>query len=639
MKKIAFYLLTITSFVLGSCTSSIYTKTEGNGRISPDYSGGHIIEFAETYQVEDFEFQAIPDEGWEFVEWIHYGQSQQFTDDSSTYYSMEVYPEEDHILKAVFRPLFANISTKVEGNGEISIEVMGARDYDAGTELMITAVAEEGWVFSRWEGVDLEDDTYPSFKITSDRDLEITAYFEQRKIDVSVAKNGEGDWAVFDTENVKILDAEDLNKTLRDVAVGTTLLFDADSNDHADFVNWEVEVTTAEGSQTMTYDQENLTYTIPMNAQELSLVAHFVSAQVVVPSGGIFDVNQFADFIDHFLPATKGGIEDFHTNHNWQGLALKSSNLEVYHHGEYGKNLYNINHHYAEEGYIDYSDFSGEKWSYGYNNLGQVSSISYEDYQLDVWYDGDQETYTSIEVKFLGELVYTLNPVQNGQGSFKFSVPGEDEIIEKSYTVNELGQVTAVTITGAPDNADFSLSRTHQYDQDGFRTETRYPENNVWATFSYYEMSENSVTINSVYSQEGVDGFIFEKSQKIEDGSYYNHVVSYLKLVEDHNIFELRSKQNKPESRQLWNASGQVGQVKFTEIDEIGRPEKGMFYQGETLQGSFEISDGKMIWKNANGSTLDGSEVSDWMRNLMQVFDDAAAYNQSFYSYDELYYP
>lgn len=634
MKKIAYYLIILTSLVLGSCESTVFTRVEGNGSIEPDFSEGHVVQFTtDGSRTADFNFEAIPDEGWEFVEWIHYGESYQ-TIVTTQNIDIVVGAQEDHTVWAVFRPIFANIVTKVEGNGVVNVEVINAKDYERGSDLKITAVADEGWVFKRWEGILLDDDSLPYFYTTSDEDLTVTAYFEQKTVDITVDESGLGTWFVFDDNNL-VLGSTDLNNTLKDIPVGTTLLFDAESNEDADFKTWEVEVTTEDGTQTENFSDEDVSYTIGNDAEELTFTAYFLSSTVVVPSGGIFDVNQFEDFMDHFLPATKGGIEDYHPNHQWEGLELKSSNLEVYFIGDYGKNLYTVNHHYAEEGYIDYSEYGGEKWSYGYNNLGQVSSITYDDMQLDVWYNGDQDSYTSIDIKFIGEVVYTLNPVIDGEGSMKFSVPGDDLIIEKSYTVNELGQVTQVSITGAPENPDFSVSRTHSYNEDGYRQRTEFSDGRA-AAYNYISLREDEPNYTSEITFEG--GFELSKRHSLMNGHHYVSLVAYLKLLDNKSIFEYRNNQNKPTYREILSSSSVRPKVNFTKVDKIGRPEKGEFYEDDVMKGSFEIVDGKMTWKDADGMSLSGDAVSDWMRDLMQVFDDSKPYNDSFYSYDELYY-
>ena len=77
---------------------------------------------------------------------------------------------------ATSTPSGAPISVSIVGSGTVNFDPANTGTYDLGTDVTLTAVAEEGWAFSGWSG-DLTGDTNPAV-VNVDAAKNITATFE-----------------------------------------------------------------------------------------------------------------------------------------------------------------------------------------------------------------------------------------------------------------------------------------------------------------------------------------------------------------------------------------------------------------------------------------------------------------------------
>ena len=154
-------------------------EVEGQGNVTPN-EGRHDFEEGTIVEIK-----AEPVEGWAFKRWdgeIVAPQS----------FETLVLMDEDKIIKAVFQRMEYSLDVKVMGKGKVEQEVLitPSDDYEYETIVKLTALPEEGWGFSGWQG-DAEG-TDSQIVIKMDGDLEIKAFFERMEYSLDVEVMGKG---------------------------------------------------------------------------------------------------------------------------------------------------------------------------------------------------------------------------------------------------------------------------------------------------------------------------------------------------------------------------------------------------------------------------------------------------------------
>jgi uncharacterized protein (TIGR02145 family) len=134
-----------------------------------------------SYETQ-LKLSAIPAPGWEFIEW------------SGDMYSTEnpfiVNVEEDIQLTAKFSRRKFELSIQIEGEGGVIEEVLIPQgQFEFQTNLKLTAVAKDNWVFSKWGG-DLSGNTNP-LELILIKDYNISAEFVEL-FDLNADILGEG---------------------------------------------------------------------------------------------------------------------------------------------------------------------------------------------------------------------------------------------------------------------------------------------------------------------------------------------------------------------------------------------------------------------------------------------------------------
>lgn len=140
-------------------------NTEGEGIVdesivqskTTDYPHGSIVKLT-----------AEPDDGWEFREWQGdiTGDEQEVT----------VQINDKKTVTAVFNPIDVSLTIETDGEGSIHINPE-KQEYEYGDEVELTAIADDGWAFSSWEG-DLSNSENPTTLII-DGQIELIATFKQ----------------------------------------------------------------------------------------------------------------------------------------------------------------------------------------------------------------------------------------------------------------------------------------------------------------------------------------------------------------------------------------------------------------------------------------------------------------------------
>jgi len=121
---------------------------------------------------EEVTVEAIPNEGYEFVEWTG--------DETSTDTTTTIAMDEDKEITAVFEVELETYELTVNTEAEGTVDIDPDQDeYEEGTEVTLTAEPDEGWEFDEWTGDATGTDT--TITITMDEDKEITAVFEEEE--------------------------------------------------------------------------------------------------------------------------------------------------------------------------------------------------------------------------------------------------------------------------------------------------------------------------------------------------------------------------------------------------------------------------------------------------------------------------
>ncbi|HET6528694.1 MAG TPA: hypothetical protein VFG39_08065 [Balneolaceae bacterium] len=131
---------------------------------------------------ETVELTAVPDEGWEFIEWL--GAV------NSTANSIEITIDGTKEVTAVFDEQSFDLNLDTIGNGTIT-KSPNRSEYEFGTEVELTANPAEGWEFVEWRG-DVNSGQNP-VEITIDGTKDVTAVFvEEQRFSLTVDTEGQG---------------------------------------------------------------------------------------------------------------------------------------------------------------------------------------------------------------------------------------------------------------------------------------------------------------------------------------------------------------------------------------------------------------------------------------------------------------
>lgn len=192
-------------------------ETTGEGEVSErvltekttDYESGTVVELT-----------AEPANGWAFARWEG--------DLESTENPEVVTIESPTTITAVFSRVEYPLTINVVGNGTVEEEIITSKvtDYESGTEVQLTAIPEDEYLFSDWTG-DIEGNENPA-TITIDGPKTVTATF-LRTFKLTTIVNPEGAGTI----------APDSGRYVRDVSFEV----EAIPEPGWEFTNWEGDFT------------------------------------------------------------------------------------------------------------------------------------------------------------------------------------------------------------------------------------------------------------------------------------------------------------------------------------------------------------------------------------------------------------
>lgn len=193
------------------------TETNGHGTVTPQ--GG---EFAENSTVN---ILATPDNGWRFTGWSG--------DVSGNQNPVSVVMRSDRHVVANFEQIIYPLTVRVEGNGEVSPD---SGNYPEGTQVVLTATPDSGWVFSQWSG-DASGSTNPLTVVMNDT-MVVIANFVQRMYTLVMTA---GEHGTVSPESVTVAEGSQITVTAR-----------ADSGFEFDF--WSGDFTGSQNPVEITMD-------------------------------------------------------------------------------------------------------------------------------------------------------------------------------------------------------------------------------------------------------------------------------------------------------------------------------------------------------------------------------------------------
>lgn len=156
---------------------NLVLHVQGQGTVEVETADG-VRASEETFaEGAKLTLTANPDKGWTFVRWEG-DLSQQYADKNPLTIIMDM----DTDVTAVFVPLYV-LTVTTDGEGHVDVSPDGDA-FEEGTEVLLTAIAADGYGFDHWDGDVPEARTEDNpVSIVMDMDKEITAIFRARPRD------------------------------------------------------------------------------------------------------------------------------------------------------------------------------------------------------------------------------------------------------------------------------------------------------------------------------------------------------------------------------------------------------------------------------------------------------------------------
>ncbi len=278
---------------------TVDTVGSGSVSVSPESSVG----FPSGTYLEDavVNLTATADSHWHFVRWE--GDSI----DNATSSSVSVTMSSDKTITAVFEIDTHTLTISKTGNGSVA-PTLGEHTYDYGTSVDLTATADVGWHFVRWEGDAVDDAASSSTSITMSSDKTVTAVFAHK---LTVDTVGSGSVSVSPESSVGFPAGTYLSGEVVDLT--------ATADSHWHFVRWEGDsidnATSPSVSVTMSSDK---TITAVFEIDTHTLTISKTGSGSVVPTlgehtydyGTSVDLTATADVGWHFVRWEGDAVDD-----------------------------------------------------------------------------------------------------------------------------------------------------------------------------------------------------------------------------------------------------------------------------------------------------------------------------------------
>ncbi len=233
---------------------------------------------------DEVSLTAIPEAGWEFVNWT--GDVAGLDDPSAAQTTLTM-PADDVTLTANFEMIDYTLTINIEPTGSGTVDIDPEEDfYNVGDEIDLTATPEAGWEFVNWtgdtEGLDDINEAETTLTMPADN-VELTANFQLITYDLTINIEPEGAGTVDvvpDQDSYNVGDQIDLTATPEDGWM---------------FVNWTGDVAGLD-------DPDAAQTTLTMPADDVTLTANFeaidytLSVNVDPTGSGTVDIDPDQDF-------------------------------------------------------------------------------------------------------------------------------------------------------------------------------------------------------------------------------------------------------------------------------------------------------------------------------------------------------
>ena len=243
-------LCLLSLLILVSCTPTyILTFTAGNGgsvsTVGGEFDEGTVVTVSATPAAE-----------YEFVSWS----------DGSTQNPRTITVSETLNLTATFVKKQYDVTTNIIGKGTIKEEVLvqGGK-YNSGTQLRLTAIPQEGWVFTSWSGAVNSEDNPIVVDVNAAKDIRVTfdktnpLFLAENGVTIKAYDYAEvGDVWELDGKEYLIVDEtmlrsmvandEDVTKVITSKVVDMSSLFANKEEFNQDISSWDVSKVTRMGS-------------------------------------------------------------------------------------------------------------------------------------------------------------------------------------------------------------------------------------------------------------------------------------------------------------------------------------------------------------------------------------------------------
>ena len=226
--------------LLASCNSDDSpTQTEGiyllSTNVSPEGAGTIEPESGEFDEGDEVQLVATPEDGWLFDGWQ--GDASGSTD------TLTVKMDGDREITALFEERGYPLTLGIEGEGNVSEEVIEESESDdgLGTVVELTAEPEDDWEFIGWGG-DVDESSNP-LTLTVDEEMFVVAIFQKVTYDLNVTIDGEGS-----------VD-EEIVTARSNYEEGTTVELTARPEEGWVFTEWKEDLSGSENPETLTMDE------------------------------------------------------------------------------------------------------------------------------------------------------------------------------------------------------------------------------------------------------------------------------------------------------------------------------------------------------------------------------------------------
>lgn len=357
--------------------------------------------------------------------------------------------------------------------------------YDKGSQVELSATANEGWVFSEWNG-DLAGSSNPA-TITINQNMSVNALFEQLTHPLTVEVEGEGDVS------------EQIVNAKTDYADGTTVELTANPAEHWEFVEWQGDLTGSENPETVTMDQaktvtaifEEIEYPLTITVEgEGDVSEEIVNGKTDYTHGTMVELMGNAASEWRFVEWTG----DLETEDNPATITMdgpKNINAifefgfdEDFEDGEADNWIFTDNRFSVQEGKLRFSTGNDGNWG------GGVYDQIFSDYKVEVKVtrtrSDETEDYTlALFIRVQGDVQeallqngYLIAITQSGWGAvYKYENGIETEFspwVELPQLNDELGEYNVVTVNTVGStfeifiNGEYIITLTDDTFSDGY---------------------------------------------------------------------------------------------------------------------------------------------------------------------------